>query len=164
MTAIRAEIAEAALKPTVDIGWLRVNATPLIKELEKTAGQWIAAYTGFLLDNTTREIANIEAFIHEVGTGTLDPPKAAEKAADKARLMRVMAHLRDVKMIKDRTLEEIEPMKQAVMLLKKHQQSMPKDAKMMDEDYLVKLENAKTALVEVSERALGPTKEAILPL
>ena len=164
LTEVRAEIAEAALKPSVDIGWLRVNATPLIKELEKTAGQWIAAYTGFLLDNTTREIANIEAFISEVGTGTLDPPKAAEKKADKERLMRVMAHLRDVKMIKDRTLEEIEPMKQAVMLLKKHQQSMPKDAKMMEEDFLVKLEHAKTALVEVSERALGPTKEAILPL
>jgi len=41
---------------------------------------------------------------------------------------------------------------------------MPKDAKMMEEDFLVKLENAKTALIEVSERALGPTKEAILPL
>lgn len=35
---------------------------------------------------------------------------------------------------------------------------------MMEEDYLVKLENAKTHLIEVSERALGPTKEAILPL
>lgn len=31
-----------------------------------------------------------------------------------------MTHLRDVKMIKDRTLDEIEPMKQTIMLLKKH--------------------------------------------
>ena len=31
-----------------------------------------------------------------------------------------MTHLRDVKMIKDRTLEEIEPMKKSIMLLKKH--------------------------------------------
>lgn len=31
-----------------------------------------------------------------------------------------MTHLRDVKMIKDRTLEEVEPMKQAILLLKKH--------------------------------------------
>jgi len=43
------------------------------------------------------------------------------------------------------------------MLLKKHQIKM-------DEDYLVKLENAKTDLNEVSERALGPVKETILPL
>lgn len=34
----------------------------------------------------------------------------------------------------------------------------------MDEDFLVKLENSKTALIEVSEKALGPVKEAILPL
>jgi hypothetical protein len=73
--------------------------------------------------------------------------------------MRVMAHLRDVKMIKDRTLEEVEPMKQAVLLLKKHQQTFPKDA-----DFIIKLENSKTALIEVSEKALGPIKEAILPL
>ena len=34
----------------------------------------------------------------------------------------------------------------------------------MKEDYLVELENCKTDLVDVSDRALGPTKEAILPL
>lgn len=71
--------------------------------------------------------------------------------------MRVMTHLRDVKMIKDRTFNEIEPMKQVIALLKKH-------AVKMDEDYLVKLENCKTTLVDVSEKALGPVKEAILPL
>ena len=34
--------------------------------------------------------------------------------------MNVMTHLRDVKMIKDRTMAEIEPMKQIILLLKKH--------------------------------------------
>jgi hypothetical protein len=43
------------------------------------------------------------------------------------------------------------------MLLKKHQLKM-------DEDFLVKLENSKTALNDVSERALGKVKEQILPL
>jgi len=66
LTAIRDEIIEASARPTADIGWLRVNATPLIKELEKTTNEWIAAYTGFLLDNTTREIENIEKFIKTV--------------------------------------------------------------------------------------------------
>ena len=68
-----------------------------------------------------------------------------------------MTHLRDVKMIKDRTFNEIEPMKQVIALLKKHSLKM-------DEDYLVKLENCKTTLVDVSEKALGPVKEQILPL
>ena len=43
------------------------------------------------------------------------------------------------------------------MLLKKHNLKM-------EEDFLVKLENSKTALVEVSEKALGPVKEQIIPL
>jgi hypothetical protein len=34
----------------------------------------------------------------------------------------------------------------------------------MDDDYLVKLENSKTKLIEVSETALGPVKEEVLPL
>jgi hypothetical protein len=38
------------------------------------------------------------------------------------------------------------------MLLKKHNLKM-------EDDFLVKLENSKTALIEVSEKALGPVKE-----
>lgn len=44
----------AGMRPTLDIGWLRVNSTPLIKELEKTINSWIEAYTNFLLNNTTK--------------------------------------------------------------------------------------------------------------
>jgi hypothetical protein len=71
--------------------------------------------------------------------------------------MKVMEHVRDVKMIRDRTFNEIDPMKQTIMLLKKHQLKM-------EEDFLVKLENSKTSLVDVSEKALGSVKEQILPL
>jgi dynein heavy chain len=41
--------------------------------------------------------------------------------------------------------------------MKKHQVKV-------DDDYLVVLENNKSQLIDVSERALGPIKEAILPL
>ena len=34
----------------------------------------------------------------------------------------------------------------------------------MDEDFIAKLYNCRTTLLEVSEKALGPVKEAILPL
>jgi len=145
------------LKQSVDIGWLRINATPLIKELQNTVNEWINTYTQFLLNNTISEIKNIEGFITEVSDGIKVLPQGAEKKSDKDLLMRVMTHLRDVKMIKDRTQAEIEPMKQVIGLLKKHNVKM-------DEDFLVKLENSKTALVDVSEKALGPVKEAILPL
>ena len=80
-----------------------------------------------------------------------------DSKSEKDLLMRVMTHLRDVKMIKDRTFDEIEPMKKTVMLFKKHQIKM-------QEDYLVDLENSRIALVDVSEKALGPVKESILNL
>jgi hypothetical protein len=92
-----------------------------------------------------------------VSSGIKVLPDSAESKREKELLMQVMTHLRDVKMIKDRTLDEIEPMKKAITLLKKHQVKM-------DEDFIVKLENSKTALIEVSENALGPIKEKILPL
>ena len=54
------------MKTTIDIGWIRVNSTPLIRELQKTISEWIEAYTHFLLTNTIAEINNIQHFIHEV--------------------------------------------------------------------------------------------------
>lgn len=146
-----------ALKHRVEIGWLSINASPLIKELQNTVDEWISCYTSFLLSNTIAEIKNIEAFIEDVSEGIKVIPKSADSKADKEILMRVMTHLRDVKMIKDRTHDEIEPMKQVIGLLKKHNVKM-------EEDFLVKLENNKTALADVSEKALGPVKEQILPL
>ena len=53
--------------------------------------------------------------------------------------MKVMTHLRDMKTIKEPTFQEIEPMKEAVNLLKKH--GVP-----MEEDLIVKIENSKTSL------------------
>ena len=155
LNRIKQQIADT--KPSMDIGWVRVNSTPLIRELSKTITDWIEAYTSFLLVNTVAEINNIQKFNDEVSNGIKIIPESSETKREKEILMQVMTHLRDVKMIKDRTLDEIEPMKQTVMLLKKH-------GVKMEEDFLVKLENCKTSLIEVSERALGPVKEAILPL
>jgi len=83
-----------------------------------------------------QQIKNINHFIHEVTEGIKVVPKSADTASEKAILMQVMTHLRDVKMIKDKTIEQIEPMKQAIMLMKKHQVKM-------EDDFLVTLETGK---------------------
>ena len=49
----------AGMKTVIDIGWLRVHATPFIKQLQNTVTQWIDCYTSFLMDNTIQEIKNI---------------------------------------------------------------------------------------------------------
>ena len=99
------------MKQSVDIGWLRVNSKPLITELEKTIEAWIHTHTSFILNNTMQQIYNINNFIHEVTEGIKVVPKSSDTAAEKAILMQVMTHLRDVKMIKDKTIEQIDPMK-----------------------------------------------------
>ena len=63
-----------------------------------------------------------------------------------------MTHLRDVSQIKNHALELVGPMKDIILLLKKHGVEM-------NQDFLVLLENCKTDLIDVSDRALGPTKE-----
>jgi hypothetical protein len=42
------------MKQNDDIGWLRVNSTPLIKELSTIINSWIDRFTSFLYDNTTK--------------------------------------------------------------------------------------------------------------
>jgi dynein heavy chain len=145
-----------------NIGWLKINASPLIKKLQAIIKEWIDTHTNFLLDNTIREISNIDKFINTVKEGIRVIPDESKisQQAEKDLLMQVMGHLRDVKMIQERTLNEIEPMKKTVLLLKKHQ---VKNVTLAGgPDYLVGLENSKTALIEVSERALSTVKEAIL--
>lgn len=72
------------MKQQVDIGWLRVNSVPLIRELEKTIDAWIVAHTSFLLNNTMRQITNINNFIKEVSEGIKVVPKSNESESEKA--------------------------------------------------------------------------------
>lgn len=155
LTTIKNKIND--LTTTNDIGWLKVNSKPLKEALRNIINSWIKKYTNFLLDNTLMEIENIRKFISDVSFGIKEVPEQAETKAEKDLLMTVMTHLSDVKMIKDHTLNEVEPMKQSVLLLKKHGVEM-------EEDLIIDLENQKTKLTEVSETALGPVKEKILPL
>lgn len=99
LTRIKNEINE--MKTTVDIGWLKVNATPLIRELQTIIKDWIDAHTNFLLNNTIREINNIDTFIKEVSSGiqVLPDESKIHLKSEKELLMQVMTHLRDVKMI-----------------------------------------------------------------
>lgn len=75
------------MKTTIDIGWLRINSSPLKMELQKTVQEWIEAYTSFLLNNTISQINNIEKFIDEVTSGIKVLPESAESKREKELLM-----------------------------------------------------------------------------
>jgi hypothetical protein len=91
-------------------------------------------------------------FINEVEEGIKEIPEKAETEKEKDLLKTVMTHLRDVNQVKEHALGLVLPMKETILLLKKH-------AVEMNADFLVLLENCKTDLIDVSDRALGPTKE-----
>jgi len=155
LNTISAKIQE--METSTPRGWLKINSQPLKDSLRGIINSWIDKYTKFLLVNTQTEINNIINFTKEVSDGIKNVPHKVESQDEKDTLMKVMTHLRDVKMIKDHTINEIIPMKQTVQLLKKH-------GVQPDEDLLLKIENSKTSLNDVSEKALGPIKEQILPL
>jgi len=53
----------AAMKPSSDIGWLKVNSSPLIKELQTIINDWIDRFTSFLYDNNMKQLSNFQNFI-----------------------------------------------------------------------------------------------------
>src|SRR5437016_4973040 len=48
LTKVKNQISE--MKTSIDIGWLRINSSPLKMELQKTVQEWIEMYTSFLLN------------------------------------------------------------------------------------------------------------------
>jgi len=151
----------ATVKPFADIGWIKVNSQPLIKELQLIIDQWIEKFTKFLLDNTTQQLKNIQGFIDEVKDGIKEIPKTLNNDRDKKLLTKVMTHLRDVSQIKDKTNQRFPGLRDMIQLLKKHNVDVNAGQK---SDVLVVLENSRTDLLDTSDKALGPIKELILPL
>ena len=103
-----------------DIGWIRVDSKPLIKDLQAIINDWIDKFTQFLLTNTVKRIENMTNFIQGVEAGIKVIPNEAETQAEKDKLTVVMTCLRDVSQIRDKTLEQVNPMKEVILLLKKH--------------------------------------------
>ena len=151
----------ANMKPSADIGWLKVNSQPLIKELQTIIESWILRFTNYLLDNSTKQLNNIQAFIGDVKKGITVLPKDLTTERDKTLLTKVMTHLRDVTQIKDQTVERFPILRDTIQLLKKHAVDVSVSKGV---DLLVVIENNKTDLNDTADTALGPVKEAILPL
>jgi len=151
----------ANMKPSADIGWLKVNSQPLIKELQSIINNWIDRFTSYLYENTTKQLANIQGFIKNVSSGIKVLPKDLTTDRDKQLLTKVMTHLRDVTQIKDQTVERFPILRDTIQLLKKHNVDVSVSKGV---DLLVTIENNKTELNDTADNALGPVKEAILPL
>ena len=72
-----------------------------------------------------------------------------------------MTHLRDVNQVTKNTTERFPILRETIILLKKHNVDVSVSKGV---DLLVTIENARTELEDTADNALGPVKEAILPL
>jgi len=72
-----------------------------------------------------------------------------------------MTHLRDVNQVTKNTTERFPTLRETIILLKKHNVDVSVSKGV---DLLVTIENARTELEDTADNALGPVKEAILPL
>jgi len=86
----------AVVKQFSDIGWIKVNSGPLIKELQIIIDEWINKFTKFIHHNTTQQLSNIQSFIDEVKDGIKEIPKTLNKDRDKKLFTKVITHLQDV--------------------------------------------------------------------
>jgi dynein heavy chain, axonemal len=62
--SIQARIEE--MKPSIEIGWLRINAQPIKQALSTWASKWIHTYTSFLQNQIARQLAGLDSFMRQV--------------------------------------------------------------------------------------------------
>lgn len=108
------------MKETDNVGWLKIDSTPIKTELTHTIERWINKFTSFLMDNFKNKLHNIESWTKEVHEGISTLPKqqadGAKVRSDKEKklLITVMTHLRDVKQIKENTMHQFAPMRDTI--------------------------------------------------
>lgn len=106
----------AALKSPVDIGWLRVNTSPIKAALASVVAAWVQLFTSHLqafVSDTSNEMAT---FISTVSSG-LEEDVSPELPGT---LKRCMAFIRDVRKTRFIRKAMIVPLRKAATLLKKH--------------------------------------------
>uniref|UniRef100_A0A0G4GMS7 Dynein-1, subspecies f n=1 Tax=Chromera velia CCMP2878 TaxID=1169474 RepID=A0A0G4GMS7_9ALVE len=147
------EIADK--KTPVDIHWLKVNAQKLKTQLGALAKKWAEKFISFLHDFCAARIDALDNFIKNLAQGfaSKDPTQDTE---NKKLLYEVMTHIRDVRIAGDAVKAMIDPLRNQVGLLKKHNTQVA-------EEKIAALDSAQQRWDEVTHKAFE-VKETILPL
>lgn len=106
-----------ALKTPTDLGWLRVNSQPIKNALTSVVSQWITMFTAHLSKFVISSVTEMHSFITGVQAGLEEEVHAD---SPKEALKRVMTHIRDVRKTRYIRKAVIQPLRRAVVLLKKH--------------------------------------------
>ncbi|KAH8062602.1 dynein light chain binding protein [Aureococcus anophagefferens] len=111
---VQAEIAE--LKPLHEIDFLRIIAQPIKQALGTWVTKWMYMFTNYLQSRIMEKLNELHAFMSEIDRG-LDQ---VVEEGDKATLMSVMTHIRDVRKRMPTMDDTFVPLREMVLLLKTH--------------------------------------------
>jgi dynein heavy chain len=114
--AVQASIK--CLSSPQDIGWVRVNVSPIKQSLLSWASKWVSIFTAHLQATLVKKLYDFDTFIADVGKG-LDI-EVEEGPAGKDVLMNVMKDIASVRRSIDTTTAMFQPLRQNVLVLKQH--------------------------------------------
>ena len=153
---MQAEVQE--FKSTYDIDFLKVNTQPAKQAISTWVTKWLYCHTQYLQNFISDKLQDLYRFLDTVNSGL----EKTIESGDREALMRVMTHIRDVRKRMPEIAVIFDPLRNIVMLLKKH--SIPIDLPAVGgQPALDFLEAAKMIWDNTVNRAFR-VKEEIQPL
>jgi len=103
----------------MDVGWLRINVTPIKSQLMTWTSKWIDLFMNHLKVTVKEKLSALDVFMKQVSTG-LDVDVQPDTEDGKKNLMAVMEDIRDVRKAIDVTQEIFAPLQESLNILKAH--------------------------------------------
>ena len=148
---IAAELGEK--KSPVDIGWLKVNASPIKVALQSWANRWVTTFTHFLYHDVTKKLHSLEALMEEVNAGLT----TEVVAGDSVTLKRVLGYIHSIRSQEKSTMRLFQPLRDTVSLLKKYGKNLDELEMKLLSDAPMKWDSTVNAVYRVKERGQPST-------
>jgi len=149
------------LQSPVDVGWLRINTSPIKSQLMTWSSKWIEMFISSLKTTLIHKLTSLDGFMDQVSKG-LD--RFVEEGSEgKAALMKVMEDIRDVRKSMEVTHEMFQPLQEILNMLKSHGvdiSTIPQVNERSIQDYLDEAPLAWDAV----EKKTFKKKEEIMPM
>ena len=105
-----------ALKTPTNIGWLKIDSTPIKENIIYWVQKWLFLYIGYLRDDVVSKLQELRTFMITTKKGL----QRQVSSGDTKTLMSVMGNIRDVRKRMEATAQMLDPLKATVLLLKAH--------------------------------------------
>eukprot|EP00906_Rhabdomonas_costata_P031047 RCo043883 len=124
---VRQEILE--LRSSATIGWLRVDAKPMMESIKGICDKWQTSFTGFLQEKVETTLKELFEFMEKVNGGL----ELEVLDNDLETLKKVMGFIRDCKRRHQATMEMLDPINEVMAMLRKHEAISAEDIERLEE-------------------------------